>query len=640
MRFQTLVFVILGLSTLVTLNCNCNKEDCSLGAIEIQIFDENQSPLSGVTVSIVGVGDALTGDNGQSVFEMVQSGTYEITFAKDQYELMETPNTGTITIGCDRTTSVFIMKPIGPILSVSRTLIDFSDDETIETINISNAGTGNFSWEVQKGEGAEWIIFDGAEEGEVENNITPLTIKVDRARLSSGLNEGQFIVKAGEAGEAVITVKVDNMSPFEINPQSLDFGTTETTRSFDIILIKPLSVNYNVSSDKPWIRINREQGTLSSSNNTDNVIVTVDRNAFDNFGPDNGKVIVKGNGFSQEAFIIAEKLDPTAPILTVFPKSLNFNESADQVTLSVSNTGIRDLIWQIESAPIWLNWDVSNYPIISGGGLNTHRISFSVDRTGLESRTYSGEIILTSNASSVAVPVTLRVNIDNSRLALGRIAYYSFNGNANSTTRSGEVNAFGTVSGAELSTDRNGQIESAYCFDGVDGYIGIINPITGGSSVQYSISFWMKNFSISSQKKHILFLRGPSYFDLYMENGNLNFGAYFDPRGSFNNFWEIATAENIISGNWIHIIGVYNRVQGGQYFIEIYVNGELQGRNSYTSPGNLGEAPNLSSFIGTNSQFDSFWEGCIDDLRIYDRALNQNEINDLYCLDNSSSACN
>ena len=52
----------------------------------------------------------------------------------------------------------------------------------------------------------------------------------------------------------------------------------------------------------------------------------------------------------------------------------------------------------------------------------------------------------------------------------GLIAYYPFNRNANDESENGN---HGTVYGATLTTDRFGNPDSAYSFDGVDDYIEV-----------------------------------------------------------------------------------------------------------------------------------------------------------------------
>ena len=49
----------------------------------------------------------------------------------------------------------------------------------------------------------------------------------------------------------------------------------------------------------------------------------------------------------------------------------------------------------------------------------------------------------------------------------------------------------GTVNGATLSTDRNGQTNKAYQFDGVDDFIDLNNPSILGTTNNFSILAWV-----------------------------------------------------------------------------------------------------------------------------------------------------
>ena len=70
----------------------------------------------------------------------------------------------------------------------------------------------------------------------------------------------------------------------------------------------------------------------------------------------------------------------------------------------------------------------------------------------------------------------------------GLVAHYPFNGNANDESGYGND---GTVIGAILTTDRDGNENSAYIFDGVNDYINISSPHTDFSSNQISVSWWI-----------------------------------------------------------------------------------------------------------------------------------------------------
>jgi hypothetical protein len=66
--------------------------------------------------------------------------------------------------------------------------------------------------------------------------------------------------------------------------------------------------------------------------------------------------------------------------------------------------------------------------------------------------------------------INIKAQID---LNNGLVAYYPFNGNANDESGNGKN---GTVSGAVLTSDRFGNLISAYIFDGTNDYISA-NPV-------------------------------------------------------------------------------------------------------------------------------------------------------------------
>ena len=72
------------------------------------------------------------------------------------------------------------------------------------------------------------------------------------------------------------------------------------------------------------------------------------------------------------------------------------------------------------------------------------------------------------------------------------VAYYPFSGNANDVV--GILN--GTVSGATLTTDRFGNANSAYSFDGINDFISTANVATNQTD-NWSMSAWVKPASIS-----------------------------------------------------------------------------------------------------------------------------------------------
>ena len=153
----------------------------------------------------------------------------------------------------------------------------------------------------------------------------------------------------------------------------------------------------------------------------------------------------------------------------------------------------------------------------------------------------------------------------------GLLGYWGFNGNANDQSGNGNN---GTVNGATLTTDRNGNANSAYSFDATQN-TKISLPLQQNGITSYSVSAWFKTTSAAGTV-----LAGRGYGDqvgltlfLYSE-GKLIYAA--DGRGIQTGSLE-STGLNLSDNQWHHVVGVYNGTSGiinGNQF-SIYVDNVL-----------------------------------------------------------------
>jgi PKD repeat protein len=202
---------------------------------------------------------------------------------------------------------------------------------------------------------------------------------------------------------------------------------------------------------------------------------------------------------------------------------------------------------------------------------------------------------------------------DDVDLSKGLVAYYPFNGNANDESGNGN---HGILIGEELYD--NGVLDKAFSFDGST-YLKINeNPFT--SNDEMTISMWIKIDKLKDAK--LIIKDGIHYsrdFQLSIElEGNLHFISHFG--------WDIDfRTENILNINeWNHLVYKYNSKVGGS----IYVNGIICGKdNVFETQLGFGSFP---IEIGGTSHADRFFEGKIDDIRIYNREISETEIIILY----------
>lgn len=199
------------------------------------------------------------------------------------------------------------------------------------------------------------------------------------------------------------------------------------------------------------------------------------------------------------------------------------------------------------------------------------------------------------------------------------LAYYSFDGNA--TDRSGNGN-HGAVNGATLTIDRRGIAGKAYSFDGTDDRIVAEGAWPEGNSSR-SVSVWYKAVSHSAN----FFTFGNGLVQKARFSVGLNFGGNENSLSFFGQGSDQIFSATGLYNSWNNVLVTYDGSVG-----ELYLNGSVLGGSLNDSLETNGS---MSLVIGSNSQNrnDEFFEGSLDDLRVYNRALSAAEVAVLYSLE-------
>ena len=221
-------------------------------------------------------------------------------------------------------------------------------------------------------------------------------------------------------------------------------------------------------------------------------------------------------------------------------------------------------------------------------------------------------------------------NSEKPTLKSGLVAYYPFNGNANDESGNGNN---GTVNGATLTTDRFGNSNKAYSFDGSKNYIEISNKFFNNGWGNYTISGWFNCADISSiwGKGHTLINTNPIFgIDLLLSTGDLPNKLVYSVNSAPNNrSWDISSlvpATTIFQNNqWYFFSFIKN---GNNY--KLYINGNLE----VSTVGGISPISYLCGmYIGIsidNTDFNNGFKGKLDDYRFYNRAMTSDEVTQLY----------
>lgn len=208
----------------------------------------------------------------------------------------------------------------------------------------------------------------------------------------------------------------------------------------------------------------------------------------------------------------------------------------------------------------------------------------------------------------------------------GLVAYYPFNGNVNDESGNGNN---GTIYGATPISDRFGSANRAFSFDGIDDHIDAPHRSSLQPPNQLSVCAWVKirSFYAGSNGISMIVKKGAPWggvgqYLIYYTNRSFTFWVTYANGADI----ALSTPDTSIQLNkWYFLVLTYNKQsQNG------YVNGILRVTSKVSQQ--LGSnSDNLS--IGWNSGNSSFpypVSGTIDDIRIYDRALSESEIQAVY----------
>ena len=227
-----------------------------------------------------------------------------------------------------------------------------------------------------------------------------------------------------------------------------------------------------------------------------------------------------------------------------------------------------------------------------------------------------------THSASVADSLGVEVRDFSKNQTGSLIAFYPFNGNAIDQTG----NHNGIVNGAVLTTDRFGNPDQAFSFDGVSNNIQVPNSPSLNFGGSITVSLW---FKIS-----------PSFL--------FNREAFLISHGSWQNRWKISVTNKNI--RWTIRTGSNDNsvakdldsetglVANKLYLVtaaysgadmELWLNGELDSFTSWS--GNILPTTNnltIAQMLPTDNNYN--FSGVIDDVRLYDYSLSSDEIQKLF----------
>jgi len=181
----------------------------------------------------------------------------------------------------------------------------------------------------------------------------------------------------------------------------------------------------------------------------------------------------------------------------------------------------------------------------------------------------------------------------------------------------------------------SGKWDNALEFDGVDDYALVPDSPELSALNEFTVSGWIylhtlpttRNINATLLAKYCWNTRDAREFRLFVDKGA--------NQVALDVYDEVNDTESKLTGNtelttntWYHVVGVYD---GGNELGRIYINGELDVEDTsfYQTVRDTVQPVEMGLYDYEAGGYDGL-NGLIDDVRIYDRALTENEIKRIY----------
>jgi len=212
----------------------------------------------------------------------------------------------------------------------------------------------------------------------------------------------------------------------------------------------------------------------------------------------------------------------------------------------------------------------------------------------------------------------------------GLVGWWPFNGNANDESGNGNN---GTVNGAALTTDRFGNANKAYNFDGTSNFIDI-SSLNNISYKPITYNLWMNlnayntiNYPLGGGMQLI----GRDWSGYY----NIGCLILWDyPAASINNDISYYIGQTAAHASYTPPLNSWLNITmtlSSQDTIKFYINGNLQYTQHYPTNSSVNGPFRIGAGADPNPSIGRFhYNGKLDDIGVWNRVLTPQEITDLY----------
>ncbi len=400
-----------------------------------------------------------------------------------------------------------------------------------------------------------------------------------------------------------------------VSKSALSFTATEggaspPAQTFDVANSGGGSLSFTAGESVPWLSLSPASGSAPAT-----VTVTP---SIAGLAPGTYTtpitVTAAGASGSPKTVDVTLTVSP-GPTLSVAPTNLAFSATQGGAnpaaqTVSVTNSGGGSLSFTASDDQTWL-------AVAPASGTAPSTPSVSTNIAGLAPGSYTGTVTISAagaSGSPKTVGVTLTVN-SAPPAGTAPVGAWGFDETSGTTVTDGSGRGNnGTIAGAVRTTA--GKFGSALTFDGVNDWVTVADSASLDLSTRATLEAWVFPTALGASWRTAMLKEQPGQlvYALYANNDIARpSGHLFTTGDLFSN----GTAALPLNA-WSHLAMSWDGTTQ-----RLYVNG-----NQVASRALAGTLPNSAGALrfGGNGVWPEWFAGRLDEIRIYDRALSQAEL--------------
>lgn len=539
-----------------------------------------------------------------------------VTVSIDRSQIEQSTTANLTVVSGDQTVvlpvNVTVSGSQGPQLQLSETSLDFgvsANNLAFYVMNTGPVGT-SLNWACST-INVDWLMITPNSGNTDGGSSTAVMATIDRTKINGMVSTSVTISGAGSTSSISISASSEGtgVAILQLSEGSLDFGEDETTKTFMVKNVGSTGtvLDWSIAElNVDWLTLTPMSGNTNAGTSTQ-VTAVVDRNKFNGFV--STTIAVNGSNNSSSLSVSAAHVEAA---MEISPTSVDFGTTESTKTITIKNVGDEGstLHWSIATPE--MDWLTAS-PMSGNVSYNQSiMVTLTIDRNA-----FVGNLTTNLHISGANSNVTVSVSVDNSVIVTdGLIAYYSFDDGA-VTDWGGNYD--GMNFGALTSNDTPSGEGFSFQFDGQTNYLHIPHVIIM-LGVPWSYNLWIKTGSNNCR----LFTTNESFnsTSTYASRSiNIKEDSKLFCRPSGSDGWTTNNPLTRYLNNQWHMLTI--TFNGS--VVTLYVDGVLFENKNWSS----GYAA-WDGYYSSATYFGYLFNGNMDNIRTYSRALTQEEIRALY----------